>query len=235
MPAGLAHQRGGRDSRLEHAVPAAVGSEVAGADQRGQPRPGKAGHVGQRRGADARYWISEREVVPAERDGPAHQRDELFAQCLGRQRPAAHGRSPVGQFAWGSHRPSIGRQKSPGSGIGRRVLWPQSGLLPIPGGDMITVHIENTVQDFDTWKANFDKYERFRAEQGVQSYRVSRSVTEPNEVLIDLEFCDQTAAQAFLPQLEKIMNSPQAQAQLVRHSVPLLYAVVTDRVPSATG
>jgi len=63
----------------------------------------------------------------------------------------------------------------------------------------------------------------------------SRSVTEPNEVLIDLEFCDQTAAQAFLPQLEKIMNSPQAQAQLVRHSVPLLYAVVTDRVPSATG
>jgi len=69
----------------------------------------------------------------------------------------------------------------------------------------------------------------------VQSYRVSRSVTEPNEVLIDLEFCDQTAAQAFLPQLEKIMNSPQAQAQLVRHSVPRLYAVVTDRVPSATG
>ena len=100
---------------------------------------------------------------------------------------------------------------------------------------MTTVHIENTVRDFDTWKANFDKFERFRAEQGVQSYRVSRSVTEPNEVLIDLEFCDQTAAQAFLPQLEKIMNSPQAQAQLVRHSVPLLYAVVTDRVPSATG
>ncbi len=42
---------------------------------------------------------------------------------------------------------------------------------------MTTVHIENTVQDFDTWKANFDKYERFRAEQGVQSYRVSRSVS----------------------------------------------------------
>jgi MoxR-like ATPase len=29
------------------------------------------------------------------------------------------------------------------------------------------------------WRANFDKYERFRAEQGAQSYRVSRSVTEP--------------------------------------------------------
>jgi len=100
---------------------------------------------------------------------------------------------------------------------------------------MTTVHIENTVQDFDTWKVNFDKYERFRAEQGVQSYRVSRSVTEPNEVLIDLEFCDETAARAFLPKLEQIMNSPQARAQLVRHPVPRLYAVVTERVPSATG
>ena len=100
---------------------------------------------------------------------------------------------------------------------------------------MTTVHIENTVQDFDTWKATFDKYERFRAEQGVQFYRVSRSVIEPREILVDLEFGDETAAQAFLPKLEQIMNSPQAQAQLVRHSVPRLYAVVTERVPSATG
>ena len=100
---------------------------------------------------------------------------------------------------------------------------------------MTTVHIENTVGDFDTWKANFDKYERFRADQGVQSYRVSRGVTEPNEVLIDLEFGDETAALAFLPKLEQIMNSPQARTQLMRHSVPRLYAVVTDRVPSATG
>jgi hypothetical protein len=100
---------------------------------------------------------------------------------------------------------------------------------------MTTVHIENTVQDFDTWKANFDKFERFRAEQGVQSYRVSRSVTAPNEVLIDLEFRDEIAAQAFLPKLDQIMNSPQARTQLTRHSVPRLYAVVTERVPSATA
>ena len=54
----------------------------------------------------------------------------------------------------------------------------------------------------------------------MQSYRVSRNITEPNEVLIDLEFCDETAAQAFLPKLEQIMHSPQAQTQLARHSVP---------------
>jgi quinol monooxygenase YgiN len=100
---------------------------------------------------------------------------------------------------------------------------------------MTTVHIENTVRDFATWKANFDKYERFRAEHGVQSYRVSRSLAEPNEVLIDLEFCDERAAQAFLPKLEQIMTSPQAQTQLVRHSVPRVFAVVIERVPSTTG
>ena len=100
---------------------------------------------------------------------------------------------------------------------------------------MTTVHIENTVQDFDTWKVYFDKYERFRAEQGVQSYRVSRGITEPSEVLVDLEFCDETAAQAFLPKLEQIMNSPQARTQLVGHAVPRLYAVVTERVPSVAG
>jgi len=100
---------------------------------------------------------------------------------------------------------------------------------------MTTVHIENTVQDFASWKANFDKYERFRAEQGVQSYRVSRSVTEPNDVLIDLEFCDEAAAQAFLPKLGQIMSTPQAQTQLVRHSAPRLYSVVTERVPSAAS
>jgi hypothetical protein len=100
---------------------------------------------------------------------------------------------------------------------------------------MTTVRIENTVQDFGTWKANFDKYERFRAEQGVQSYRVSRSVSEPSEVIIELDFLDETAAQAFLPRLEQIMGSPQAQTQLVRHSVPRLYTVVTERVQSLTS
>jgi quinol monooxygenase YgiN len=100
---------------------------------------------------------------------------------------------------------------------------------------MITVHIENTVADFETWRANFDKYERFRAEQGVQSYRVSRSLADPNEVVIDLEFHDETAAQAFLPKLAQIINSPQGQSQLVRHSSPRLYTLVTERVPSATS
>lgn len=100
---------------------------------------------------------------------------------------------------------------------------------------MTIVHIENTVQDFDTWKANFDRYERFRVEQGVQRYRMSRSIADPNEVVIDLEFEDDAAAQAFLPRLAQIVASPQAQAQLLRHSIPRLYTVVTEQVRVAAG
>lgn len=91
---------------------------------------------------------------------------------------------------------------------------------------MTTVHVENTVRDFELWKANFDKYERFRAEQGVQSYRVRRGIDEPDHVLIDLEFADDAAAQAFLPKLAQIMASPQAKDQVVEHRRPRVFAVV---------
>lgn len=97
---------------------------------------------------------------------------------------------------------------------------------------MTTVHVRNTVRDFDTWKTNFDKYERFRAENGVQSYRVSRGISEPSAVIVDLEFADNASAHAFLPKLAQIMASPQALEQVVQHEQPQLYAVVTDAVPA---
>jgi quinol monooxygenase YgiN len=93
---------------------------------------------------------------------------------------------------------------------------------------MTTVHVQNKVRDFDSWKANFDKYERFRADQGVLAYRVSRGVTEPDTVIVDLEFGDKAAAEAFLPKLADIMASPQAKEQLIHHERPNLYTVVTD-------
>ena len=93
---------------------------------------------------------------------------------------------------------------------------------------MTTVHVQNTVRDFDAWKANFDKYEAFRSGEGVQAYRVSRGVAEPDRVIVDLEFADQGAAEAFLPKLAKIMESPQAKNQVVHHDRPRLYSVITD-------
>ena len=100
---------------------------------------------------------------------------------------------------------------------------------------MTTVHIENTVQDFDTWKVNFDKYERFRSEQGVQSYRVSRSVTEPNEVLIDLEGLRELAGAGVLAQARTDHEKPAGPNAAGAALIPTAIRRVTERVPSAAG
>ena len=42
-----------------------------------------------------------------------------------------------------------------------------------------SLQIRNTVRDFEAWKAAFDKFERFRADHGVRSYRVLRGPTTP--------------------------------------------------------
>ena len=95
---------------------------------------------------------------------------------------------------------------------------------------MTTLHIENTLHDFDSWKTTFDKYDRIRADNGVRSYRISRRPDDPQQIVIDLEFDDRSSAEAFTGVLAKIWSSPQSQAELVSHSEPLLLEVVEDRV-----
>lgn len=93
---------------------------------------------------------------------------------------------------------------------------------------MATLHIENTVKDFDSWKAVFDKFQRFRAEQGVRSLRMSRRVDEPNQVVIDLDFDSAEAAVAFRGALEKIWQTPQSSEQLISHGTPQLLELVEE-------
>jgi hypothetical protein len=99
---------------------------------------------------------------------------------------------------------------------------------------MTTLHIENTLHDFDSWKTAFDKYDRVRADNGVRSYQIHRRADDPQQILIDLEFDDPSAAEAFTHVLAKIWNSPQSQAELVAHSEPVLLEKVEDRVLSAS-
>ena len=94
---------------------------------------------------------------------------------------------------------------------------------------MPTLHIENTVRDFDEWKAVFDKFDRFRADKGVRAYRVSRRVDDANRVTIDLEFDSFEAASDFGASLEQIWRTPQSNEQLVAHEAPELYDVVEQR------
>jgi hypothetical protein len=101
---------------------------------------------------------------------------------------------------------------------------------------MTTVHIENNVRDYEAWQEAFDKFERFRAENGVRSYRITRLAADPHQVTVDLEFGSTAEAEAFLPLLEKIWSTPQSHDQLVSHSTPALMELVRDRVlePSAS-
>jgi hypothetical protein len=94
---------------------------------------------------------------------------------------------------------------------------------------MNILHIENTVRDFDEWKAVFDKFDRFRADKGMRSYRMLRQIDDPNKVSVDLEFDTVEDAAAFRGALEQIRQTPQSQAQLVSHNEPQLYDVVEHR------
>jgi hypothetical protein len=98
---------------------------------------------------------------------------------------------------------------------------------------MITLHIENTVHDYDSWKTAFDKYDRVRADNGVRSYRICRRAEDPQQVVIDLEFDNRGVAEAFGGILAKIWSSPQSRAELVSHAQPLLFEVAEDRVLTA--
>jgi hypothetical protein len=121
--------------------------------------------------------------------------------------------------------------------MGKRVQahagWESGPALTGPRerkeSDMNSLHIENTVRDFDEWKAVFDKFDRFRAEKNVRSYRLARSVEDANQITIDMEFDSLEDATSFRTALEQIWRTPQSKAQMVAHSTPELYDVVEQR------
>ena len=88
---------------------------------------------------------------------------------------------------------------------------------------MITLHMENTVRDFDAWKANFDTFDRFRTDQGVRAYRVARRTDEPNRFTVVLVFEDVPTATAFRSALAIIVATPKARELLVPHTQPVMY------------
>jgi hypothetical protein len=91
---------------------------------------------------------------------------------------------------------------------------------------MHALHIQNNVHDYDSWKAVFDKFERFREEHGVRAYRVLRSAGDPHDVQVILDFDDEAAATDFRGRLEQILQSPQSREQVTSHRGPDLLEVV---------
>lgn len=91
---------------------------------------------------------------------------------------------------------------------------------------MITLRIENTVHDYDTWKLAFDRYDRARRDHGVLGYRVTRAADDPRRVGVDLDFATLDAAQTFRGVLERIWATPQSQRALAGHMEPTTLEVV---------
>lgn len=73
---------------------------------------------------------------------------------------------------------------------------------------MPTLHVQHAVPSFEGWKRAFDADPLDRRGAGVRRYHVRRSVTDPNFVMIDLEFDDVGQAEALLEQLRRLWAGP---------------------------
>ncbi|MFB6725346.1 hypothetical protein ACFCV3_34525 [Kribbella sp. NPDC056345] len=96
---------------------------------------------------------------------------------------------------------------------------------------MITLHIENTIDDYAAWKAAFDRYDRARRDHNVLGYRITRPAEDLTKVFVDLDFAARAEAAAFVQLLEKIWQTPLSHAVSAEHAVPEVREVLEERRP----
>ena len=73
---------------------------------------------------------------------------------------------------------------------------------------MATLHIQHSVQNFEGWKRAYDGDPVDRKGSGVRRHTVHRSVTDPNFVMIDLEFGTVAEAERMLERLQHLWAGP---------------------------
>ena len=69
---------------------------------------------------------------------------------------------------------------------------------------MYILRIEHPVPNFDGWKEAFDSDPIGRQKSGVRRYQISRSIDDPNYVMIDLEFDSTREAEALLAAMREV-------------------------------
>lgn len=62
---------------------------------------------------------------------------------------------------------------------------------------MAYLHVKTTVNDFDEWKADFERYHSRRAEHGGKSYQLFQSTGDENEIVVLIEFDTEENARAW--------------------------------------
>lgn len=75
---------------------------------------------------------------------------------------------------------------------------------------MTVLRIEHAINDFDTWKAAFDRDPADRKGSGVRRYTIHRPVDDPLYVMLDLEFDSVTDAEGLLAKLQEVWKSAAA-------------------------
>lgn len=82
-------------------------------------------------------------------------------------------------------------------------------LLKVLGGHLMpTLRIQHSVPNFEGWKRAFDGDPADRKGSGVRRYSVSRSIDDPNIVMIDLFFESSDEARGLLAKMERIWLGP---------------------------
>jgi hypothetical protein len=90
---------------------------------------------------------------------------------------------------------------------------------------MYVLRIAHDVADYDAWKSMFDSDPLGRAASGVTGHRVACAADDANHVLIDLDFADGGAGEAFAERLRElwtrvdVMRNPTARVVEVVETV----------------
>lgn len=70
---------------------------------------------------------------------------------------------------------------------------------------MATLHIEHPISDLDTWLGAFNNFGEARKNAGVRAQRVRQPADDARYIVVDLEFDDVEAANAFKGFLESVI------------------------------
>lgn len=93
---------------------------------------------------------------------------------------------------------------------------------------MIILQIEHPVPDFEGWKKAFENDPMDRAASGVKSHRVSRSVDDPNYVIIELEFLNPDEAALMLNRLQSLWKK--VEGSVMKDPKTKIFEVVENKI-----
>ena len=77
---------------------------------------------------------------------------------------------------------------------------------------MVTLHIEHSITDYDTWRGAFDGFDAARRASGVTAERILQPIDDQRYVVVDLDFDTPEQASSFLHFLEREVWSSETSA-----------------------